>query len=116
MSIVAREKKFFEAMEDLYPDSQCITNPFFCIEAVGFAKCLGKAMHIPAVTVEAYCDGLQRTAYAGLVECFQDDTWEEVSTELTVSIDEFMKTIDDALCHGFEFKVDNGKIYFREHL
>ena len=22
--------------------------------------------------------------------------------------------IDDALCYGFEFKVDNGKIYFRE--
>lgn len=25
-----------------------------------------------------------------------------------------MEIIDDATCYGFEFKVDNGKIYFRE--
>ena len=25
-----------------------------------------------------------------------------------------MEIIDDATCNGFEFKVDNGKIYFRE--
>lgn len=116
MSIVAREKKFFDEMEKLYPDSLCIANPFFCIEGVGYAKCLGKVLNVPAVTVESYCEGLQRTAYAGLVECVQDDTWEEVSAELTRSIDEFMKLIDDALCHGFEFKVDNGKFYFREHV
>lgn len=114
MSIVAHEKIFFEVMESLYPDSQCIANPFFCIEAVGFAKCLGKSLGVPDVTVAAYCGGLQCTAYAGLVECTQDDSWEEIDPELLVDSAEFMKMVDDALCHGFEFKIDNGKFYFRE--
>ena len=30
------------------------------------------------------------------------------------SFDYTMKIIDDALCWGFEFKVENGSIYFRE--
>ena len=30
------------------------------------------------------------------------------------SVDETLKIIDDALCHGFEFKVENGNVYFRE--
>ena len=30
------------------------------------------------------------------------------------TIDEAMKIIDDATCHGFEFKVENGEVYFRE--
>ena len=32
----------------------------------------------------------------------------------TYSVDETLKIIDDALCHGFEFKVENGDVYFRE--
>ena len=40
--------------------------------------------------------------------------WQEFSTGLTTSISEVMKIIDDALCYGFEFKVENHKIYFRE--
>ena len=32
----------------------------------------------------------------------------------TYSVDETLKIIDDALCHGFEFKVENGNVYFRE--
>ena len=30
------------------------------------------------------------------------------------SVDETLKIIDDALCHDFEFKVENGNVYFRE--
>ena len=32
----------------------------------------------------------------------------------TYSVDETLNIIDDALCHGFEFKVENGNVYFRE--
>lgn len=40
--------------------------------------------------------------------------WQEFSTGLTTSISEVIKIIDDALCYGFEFKVENHKLYFRE--
>ena len=40
--------------------------------------------------------------------------WQEFNTGLTTSISEVMKIIDDALCYGFEFKVENHKLYFRE--
>ena len=40
--------------------------------------------------------------------------WKEFSTGLTTSISEVMKIIDDGLCYGFEFKVENHKLYFRE--
>lgn len=40
--------------------------------------------------------------------------WQEFSTGLTTNISEVMKIIDDALCYGFEFKVENHKLYFRE--
>ena len=32
----------------------------------------------------------------------------------TYSVDETLKIIDDALCHRFEFKVENGYVYFSE--
>ena len=40
--------------------------------------------------------------------------WEEFSTGLSDNLTEAMKIIDDALCYGFEFKVENHKLYFRE--
>ena len=40
--------------------------------------------------------------------------WEEFKTGLTCNITEVMKIIDDALCYGYEFKVENYKLYFRE--
>ena len=40
--------------------------------------------------------------------------WEEFSTGLTDSLTEVIKIIEDALCYGFEFKVENHKLYFRE--
>lgn len=39
------------------------------------------------------------------------------STEIfnkRVSLDKALKIIDDALCYGFEFKVENGQIWCRE--
>lgn len=40
--------------------------------------------------------------------------WQEFSTDLPVNLLKVMKIIDDALCYGFEFKVENHKLYFRE--
>lgn len=40
--------------------------------------------------------------------------WEEFSTSLSDNLSEVMKIIDDALCYGFEFKVENHILYFRE--
>lgn len=40
--------------------------------------------------------------------------WKEFSTGLAGDIAEAIKIIDDALCYGFEFKVENHKLYFRE--
>ena len=40
--------------------------------------------------------------------------WEEFSTGISGNLTEVMKIIDDALCYGFEFKVENHKLYFRE--
>ena len=42
-------------------------------------------------------------------------SWYEVSLDPpNNTIECFEAIVDDAMCYGFEFKVDNGKIYFRE--
>ena len=40
--------------------------------------------------------------------------WQEFNTGLADNLTETMKIIEDALCYGFEFKVENHKLYFRE--
>lgn len=40
--------------------------------------------------------------------------WHEFNTGITDNITEVLKIIDDALCYGFEFKVENHILYFRE--
>ena len=46
---------------------------------------------------------------------YENNSWEElVLEEPNNTIECFEAIVDDALCHGFEFKVDNGKVYFRE--
>ena len=40
--------------------------------------------------------------------------WQEFNTRISVNLTEVLKIIDDALCYGFEFKVENHKLYFRE--
>ena len=40
--------------------------------------------------------------------------WQEFNAGLTTSISEVIIIIEDALCYGFEFKVENHKLYFRE--
>ena len=40
--------------------------------------------------------------------------WYEFNTGISDNLTEVMKIINDALCYGFEFKVENHKLYFRE--
>lgn len=40
--------------------------------------------------------------------------WYEFTIGLSDNLTEVMKIIDDALCFGFEFKVEEHKLYFRE--
>ena len=40
--------------------------------------------------------------------------WEEFNTGISDNLTEVMEIINDALCYGFEFKVENHKLYFRE--
>lgn len=40
--------------------------------------------------------------------------WQEFNIEISDNLTEVLKIIDDALCYGFEFKVENHKLYFKE--
>ena len=40
--------------------------------------------------------------------------WEEFNTGIASTISEVINIVDDALSYGFEFKVENHKLYFRE--
>lgn len=40
--------------------------------------------------------------------------WEEFTHEISETVGFALEIIDDALCFGFEFKVENYCLYFRE--
>lgn len=40
--------------------------------------------------------------------------WELLDISELKTFDELLQLIEDAKCHGFEFKLENYKIYFRE--
>ena len=43
------------------------------------------------------------------------EEWVKIGDDLaTLPLDKMLAIIDDALCHGFEFKVENGSIYTRQ--
>lgn len=39
--------------------------------------------------------------------------WELFNTD-SYTVAGILEVIDDALCHGFEFKIENAQLYFRE--
>jgi len=43
-----------------------------------------------------------------------ENRWEEATELYSMSIKEALEIIDDATVHGFEFKVEDGKLYFKE--
>ena len=40
--------------------------------------------------------------------------WQEFIPESDMTIEEVIKVIEDAQCFGFEFKVENGVLYYKE--
>ena len=45
----------------------------------------------------------------------ENNSWNELELEAPNNTIECVEAImDDAMCYGFEFKADNGKIYYRE--
>lgn len=43
-----------------------------------------------------------------------ENSWKVAVTFYSVSLKEALEIIDDATVNGFEFKVEDGEIYFRE--
>lgn len=43
-----------------------------------------------------------------------ENSWEEAITLYSMSLKEALEIIDDATVNGFEFKVEAGKLYFKE--
>lgn len=42
------------------------------------------------------------------------EEWTLIDTNITsTTLGEFLRIVDDALSHGFEFKVENGQVYTR---
>lgn len=40
--------------------------------------------------------------------------WNEIKDLDSYTVEELLSIIDDALCYGFEFKVENHKVFWRE--
>ena len=108
-----RSKTNKEIYEQKYPFKEVSRNPFVCSEAVGYLKAL--IQYFPSEEKWA-CSKMKDLMIIMLFFTIKWGTnmWTEFSIGLTDNITEVMKIIDDALCYGFEFKVENHKLYFRE--
>lgn len=102
-----------EIYEHLYPFKRVKQSPMLCAEAIGYLRAL--IQYLPSEENWA----LPEMIVLMLIVLEQESDlgtimWEEFSTGLADNLTEVMKIIDDALCYGFEFKVENYKLYFRE--
>ena len=108
-----RSKTNKEIFEQKYPFKKISQNPMLCAEAVGYLKALIQYLPCEQEWVDAKIAELLL-----IMLFFKLDwgtiMWQEFNTGITVNLTEVMKIIDDALCYGFEFKVENHKLYFRE--
>ena len=102
-----------EIFEQKYPPKELAQNPILCAEAIGYLEALIE--YLPSEEKWAHTKKLELLL---MLIFFALDwgayMWQEFNTGLTDSITEITKIIDDALCYGFEFKVENHKLYFRE--
>ena len=108
-----RSKTNKEIFEQNYPLEEVSNNALECAEAIGYLKAL--IQYFPNEekwTVSKY--GELILILLLLARDWVTIMWEEFSTGLSDNLSEVMKIIDDALCYGFEFKVENHKLYFRE--
>ena len=108
-----RSKTIKEIFELKYPAKLLKQNSLICAEAVGYLKALTQYFPNEEDWTNTKITELLLTVLY-LIRDWGINMWQEFSTGLTASISEVIKIIDDALCYGFEFKVENHKLYFRE--
>ena len=108
-----RSKTNKEIFEQKYPSKELAQSPITCAEAIGYLEAL--IQYLPSEEKWVHTKKMELLL---MLMFFALDwgtyMWQEFNTGLTDSISEVMKIIDDALCYGFEFKVENHKLYFRE--
>lgn len=108
-----RSKTNKEIYEHFYPFKEVTQNPMLCSQAIGYLQAL--ICYLPSE--ENWAVSEMTRLMMIMLEYVSDwgaIMWEEFSTGLADNLTEVMKIIDDALCYGFEFKVENYKLYFRE--
>ena len=108
-----RSKTNKEIFEEKYPFKELVQYPILCVEALGYLKAL--IQYFPSEEnwiVSKMKDLLLIILFFTLD--WGTNMWQEFSIGLADNLTETMKIIDDALCFGFEFKVENHKLYFRE--
>ena len=105
-----KEKTEKELFEERYPASEVLRNPFMIASALGWLGCVKK--HDPSAE---WVDKRIAVFLVALIEYgVKVIRWELAINLMSLTIDEAMEIIDDALCFGFEFKVENNQIYWRE--
>lgn len=119
-------KKALELYSNRYNDFETMRNEYMVTEAYGFLECL----KIFDVNNTPKLDELQ----SNLIDIFtllsvKNDAhpatdngitvnplseWQEYKDFETFTVEDFMTIVDDATANGFEFKIENGKVYYRE--
>lgn len=49
------------------------------------------------------------------MQTYVKKNWTEATGLYSMPLSEVLEIIDDGSCHGFEYKIENGKLYFREN-
>ena len=107
-----RSKTNMEIYLQKYPFEELTHNPGTCAEAIGYLKAL--IQYFPSEQIWAISEMKDLIFLMTFIFKWGTNMWEEFSTGISGNLTEVMKIIDDALCYGFEFKVENHKLYFRE--
>lgn len=108
-----RSKTNKEIYEQKYPFEEVSSNALTCAEAMGYLKALTQYFPSEQKWVDSKMTELLMIMLFFSVK-WGTTMWHEFNTGLSDNLTEVMKIIDDALCYGFEFKVENHKLYFRE--
>lgn len=108
-----RSKTNKEIYEQKYPFEEVSCNCLLCAEAMGYLKAFTQYFPSEQKWVDSKKSELLMIMLFFSVK-WGTTMWHEFNTGISDNLTEVMKIIDDALCYGFEFKVENHKLYFRE--
>ena len=108
-----RSKTNKEIFEEKYPLGEIMDNIRLCVEAIGYLKALIQYFPSEENWARSRMTELKIIVLIAVRE-WGANMWKEFNTGISDNLTEVMKIIDDALCYGFEFKVENHKLYFRE--